>query len=257
MDELIKLQNIYKEYGIKVKTMVLKDINLGFNKGEYVGIIGQSGSGKSTLLNLIGALDRPTSGDIYINGKNLMKLDDNELAKFRNETMGFVFQFHYLLPEFNVLENVLIPYRIAHGLPNKQIIDLAKELIDRVGVSDRIYNKSTDISGGQQQRVAIARALINRPDIILADEPTGNLDSNSSAEVNKLLREINREYKTTFIIVTHDRHIAAQCDRVIEMVDGYVQKDYLTSAMTADENWSKLAPKYCKYACKNADANVQ
>lgn len=229
MDEMIRLRSVYKEYGTTVKTVVLKDINVSFQKGEYAGIIGQSGSGKSTFLNLIGALDKPTSGEIYVNKINIMELNDNQLADFRNRTIGFIFQFHYLLPEFNVLENVLIPYRIAHGKPSKKVTDLAKDFIDRVGVSDRMYNKSTDISGGQQQRVAIARALINRPQVILADEPTGNLDNNSSAEVNKLLREINKEFETTFIIVTHDTHIANKCDRVVEIVDGEVDKDFFTS----------------------------
>ncbi len=245
MDKQIDLQDISKVYGIKVPVKVLQDIHLSFQEGEYTAIIGQSGSGKSTLLNIISTLDRPSGGSIKVEGKDLTTLSDNDLAKFRSETMGFIFQFHYLLPEFNALENVLIPHWLAHGKPSADTVDLARELIDRVGVSDRIYNKSTDLSGGQQQRIAIARALINRPRIILADEPTGSLDSKTTVEVNKLLREINEEFSTTFIVVTHDRHIAAECDRVVELVDGRVERDYLTKGVEIEEKWQDLCPDYC------------
>jgi len=245
MDSQIGLQNISKVYGTVVKTYALQDVDLFFQAGEYSAIIGQSGSGKSTLLNIISTLDRPSSGAIKVEGRDLTSFSDNELARFRNETMGFIFQFHYLLPEFNALENVLIPHWLAYGKPSAETVDLAKELIDRVGVSDRLYNKSTNLSGGQQQRIAIARALINRPQIILADEPTGSLDSKTTVEVNRLLREINEEYNTTFIVVTHDRHIAAECDRVIELVDGKVERDYLTKDEEMEEKWQNLAPVYC------------
>ncbi len=245
MDKQIDLQDISKVYGIKVPVKVLQDIHLSFQEGEYTAIIGQSGSGKSTLLNIISTLDRPSGGSIKVEGKDLTTLSDNDLAKFRSETMGFIFQFHYLLPEFNALENVLIPHWLAHGKPSADTVDLARELIDRVGVSDRIYNKSTDLSGGQQQRIAIARALINRPRIILADEPTGSLDSKTTVEVNKLLREINEEFSTTFIVVTHDRHIAAECDREVELVDGRVERDYLTKGVEIEEKWQDLCPDYC------------
>lgn len=246
MDKQIDLQDISKVYGTpKVPVKVLQDINLSFQAGEYTAIIGQSGSGKSTLLNIISTLDRPSGGIIKVEGKDLTTLKDNDLAKFRSETMGFIFQFHYLLPEFNALENVLIPHWLAHGKPSAETVALARELIDRVGVSDRIYNKSTDLSGGQQQRIAIARALINRPRIILADEPTGSLDSKTTVEVNKLLREINEEFSTTFIVVTHDRHIAAECDRVVELVDGLIERDYLTGGVEIEEKWQNLCPDYC------------
>ncbi|RQD77223.1 MAG: ABC transporter ATP-binding protein, partial [Candidatus Syntrophonatronum acetioxidans] len=218
---------------------------LSFQAGEYTAIIGQSGSGKSTLLNIISTLDRPSGGTISVEGRDLTTLSDDGLARFRSETMGFIFQFHYLLPEFNALENVLIPHWLAHGKPSAETVDLARELIDRVGVSDRMYNKSTDLSGGQQQRIAIARALINRPQIILADEPTGSLDSKTTLEVNRLMREINEEYNTTFIVVTHDRHIAAECDRVVELVDGRVERDYLTKGLEMEEKWNDLCPAYC------------
>lgn len=245
MADLLTLKGINKVYGTKGKTRVLKDINLSYQQQEFSAIIGQSGSGKSTLLNILGTLDRPSSGEVYANGHDLTRLSDDELALFRNRMMGFIFQFHYLLPEFSALENVMIPYWLGRGNPPPEKTRLAKDLLDRVGVAERMNNKSTDLSGGQQQRVAIARALINRPKIILADEPTGNLDSDSAEQVNQLMREINREFGTTFIIVTHDRHIAAQCDRVVEIKDGLIVQDYLTAEREDRENWEELAPHYC------------
>ncbi len=246
MADLLTLTKINKIYGSKIQTRVLNDINLSFKQGEFSAIIGQSGSGKSTLLNILGTLDRPTSGKVYAGGKDLTKLSDDELAVFRNRMMGFIFQFHYLLPEFTALENVLIPFWLDRDKKPADKLGLARELLERVGVAERMNNKSTDLSGGQQQRVAIARALINRPRLILADEPTGNLDSDSAAQVNELMREINREFGTTFIIVTHDRHIAAQCDRVIEIKDGSIVQDYLTADRGKNENWEELAPCYCE-----------
>jgi len=245
MADLLSLVGIEKVYGTKVKTQVLKNINLAFGQREYSAIIGQSGSGKSTLLNILGTLDRPTSGRVYAVDQDLTTLSDDQLAVFRNRMMGFIFQFHYLLPEFTALENVLIPHWLGQGSPPPHIIKLAQELLARVGVAERMNNRSTDLSGGQQQRVAIARALINRPSIILADEPTGNLDSESAIQVNQLMREINQEFGTTFIIVTHDRHIAAQCDRVVEIKDGAIIQDYLTTGKNKKENWQELAPCYC------------
>lgn len=246
MADLLSLVNINKVYGSKVKTHVLKNININFQQGEYSAIIGQSGSGKSTLLNIIGTLDRPTSGKVFAAGRDLTGFSEDQLALFRNHMMGFIFQFHYLLPEFTALENVLIPFWLGKGKPPAEKAELARDLLNRVGVSDRMNNKSTDLSGGQQQRVAIARALINRPKLILADEPTGNLDSDSAEQVNELLREINQQLNTTFIIVTHDRHIAAQCDRVIEIKDGSIIQDQLTSDKDRRDNWEELAPCYCE-----------
>ena len=225
MNQILELKNINKIYGTDIKTQVLYDVSLSFEKGTFNSIIGQSGSGKSTLLNIIGTLDKPTSGDLYINGMNMNKMNANQLADYRNETNGFVFQFHYLLPEFTALENVLMPYEMKHGKANKEIIKKAEEYLDLVGLSKVKNNLATKMSGGQQQRTAIARALINEPKIILADEPTGNLDSDSTETIYELLRKINKEFGTTFIIITHDRRIAEKADRIIEIKDGKINLD--------------------------------
>lgn len=179
MAKILRLKDINKIYGDKVKTQVLFDINLDFEESTFNSIIGESGSGKSTLMNISGTLDRATSGEVEINGINTAKMNKNELAILRNETIGFIFQFHYLLPEFTVMENILIPYRIKNKVITKEAVKRAEELIDIVGLSKVKNNKATDISGGQQQRTAIARALINDPKIVLGDEPTGNLDRKS------------------------------------------------------------------------------
>lgn len=246
MAELIRLRKVEKVYGTAVKTVALRGLDLDFQEGEYAAVIGRSGSGKSTLLNIIGALDRPTSGEMEVDGRCPFSLNDEELARYRNTTLGFIFQFHYLLPEFNALENVLLPYRVFHGRAGDAVVRRAKDLIARVGVDKRMYNRSMNLSGGEQQRIAIARALINTPRLILADEPTGNLDSDTSEGVKDLLREINREFKTTFLIVTHDRHIAAGCDRVVEIDDGRIVRDFKTSELPEDENWRRLAPCNCR-----------
>ena len=189
----LELKNITKVYGEKVKTKVLNNTDLTINEGEFVSIIGQSGSGKSTLLNIMGTLSKGSSGTLYrLNGINVEGMrKSNELADLRNSTLGFIFQFHYLLPEFTVLENILMPYSISGKKVNKEILERANELIDLVGLTKVKNNMATDLSGGQQQRAAIARALINSPKIILADEPTGNLDSNTTNEIYNLLRDIN------------------------------------------------------------------
>lgn len=223
--EVLQLINIDKSYGEKIVTKVLNNINLTFYEGEFTAIIGQSGSGKSTLLNIIGSLDKPTSGDILFRGDNISHFTNNEMANFRNRSIGFIFQFHFLLPEFTVLENVLMPTWIKYGYDTEKDKERALELLEYVGLKDFINRNSNNLSGGQQQRVAIARALMNNSDIILADEPTGNLDSESSKQIYNLLREINLKFKTTFIIVTHDSHISNMCDRVIEIMDGRIIKD--------------------------------
>lgn len=223
--EILQLINIDKSYGEKIVTKVLNNINLTFYEGEFTAIIGQSGSGKSTLLNIIGSLDKPTSGDILFRGDNISHFTNNEMANFRNKSIGFIFQFHFLLPEFTVLENVLMPTWIKYDYDTEKDKERALELLEYVGLKDFINRNSSNLSGGQQQRVAIARALMNNSDIILADEPTGNLDSESSKQIYKLLREINLKFKTTFIIVTHDSRISDMCDRVIEIMDGRIIRD--------------------------------
>lgn len=225
MSTIIELNNVNKIYGSEIKTQVLYDINLAFEEGSFNSIIGQSGSGKSTLLNIIGTLDQASSGDVLIGGKNINKMTANQLADYRNQTIGFVFQFHYLLPEFTALENVLMPYLIQNGKANKEIIQKAEDTLRLVGLEKVKNNLATKMSGGQQQRTAIARALINNPKIILADEPTGNLDSDSTESIYDLLRSINEEYKTSFIIITHDRRIAEKADRIVEIKDGRVYLD--------------------------------
>lgn len=219
---VLELSKVKKSYGTKVITEVLKGIDLKFYEGEFVAIVGESGSGKSTLLNLIGALDKPTEGKIYFKGVDISNNSTDSMAKFRNRSIGFIFQFHYLLPEFTVLENVLIPTWIQSGYDNFDKKQEALDILEYVGLKEYVNRRSSDLSGGQQQRVAIARALINRSDIILADEPTGNLDSETSKQIYNLLREINRKYSTTFIIVTHDSRISNMCDRIVEIMDGKI-----------------------------------
>lgn len=225
MGKILELKNIDKVYGDKVKNQVLFDVNLDFEESSFNSIIGQSGSGKSTLMNIIGTLDTPTSGQVLVNGQDTSKMNKNELAVLRNETIGFIFQFHHLLPEFSVLENVLMPYRIMHNKVTQEAIDRAEYLIDMVGLSKVKNNGSTEISGGQQQRAAIARSLINKPKLILGDEPTGNLDSDTTKIIFDLLKDINKELNTTFILITHDQKVAQETDRVIEIQDGYVGLD--------------------------------
>ncbi len=225
MANVLELRKINKIYGEKIKTQVLFDVDLGFEESSFNSIIGASGSGKSTLMNIMGTLDKPTSGDVLIDGKSTKDMSANQLSAFRNETIGFIFQFHYLLPEFSVLDNILIPYEIKHGKVNQEAIKRANDLIEIVGLTKVRKNKATDISGGQQQRAAIARALINSPRIILGDEPTGNLDSETTESVYDMLKQINNEFKSTFIVITHDKRIAERADRIIEIKDGKINMD--------------------------------
>ena len=225
MANIIELKNITKIYGTVVKTQVLHDINLTVETGSFNAIIGQSGSGKSTLLNILGTLDQPTSGEILINGIPTSKMKAPQLAALRNETLGFIFQFHYLLPEFTALENVLMPVRIKGEKITPEILKKAQDLMELVGLTKVKNNLATQMSGGQQQRTAIARSLMNDPKIILADEPTGNLDSDTTEQVYELMRKINKTFNTTFLIITHDRKVAEKTDRIIEIKDGRIVLD--------------------------------
>lgn len=225
MADLLKLNKINKIYGEKIKTQVLFDIDLSFESQSFNAIIGESGSGKSTLMNIMGTLDKPTSGEVLIDGISTASMKKDQLAELRNQTIGFIFQFHYLLPEFTVLENVLMPALIKNGKIGQAERKRAVELIDLVGLSRVKNNLATDLSGGQQQRTAIARSLINEPKIILGDEPTGNLDSQTTESIYSLLREINHEIKSTFIIITHDQRIAEKADRILEIKDGRINMD--------------------------------
>ena len=227
MNTILELKNINKIYGKEIKTQVLYDVNLSFGQGSFNSIIGQSGSGKSTLLNIMGTLDKPTEGTVIIDGKNASEMSVRQLAALRNDVIGFVFQFHYLLPEFTALENVLMPYEIKSGKPTREVIEKATDYMKLVGLEGVKNNLATRMSGGQQQRTAIARALINEPRIILADEPTGNLDSDSTETIYELMREINEKTGTTFIIITHDKKIAEKADRIIEIKDGRIHMDIL------------------------------
>ena len=228
MSDIIKLEKINKYYGTVIPQQVLFDVDLNFESKTFNSIIGQSGSGKSTLLNIMGTLDQPTSGTVIIDGNKVNELSKNKLALLRNQVIGFIFQFHFLLPEFTVYENIIMPYKISNNKVPKDIVERAETLMETVGISNVRNNKATAISGGQAQRTAIARALINNPKIILADEPTGNLDSESTESVYKLLRSLNDIYGTTFIVITHNPIVAEKTDRIIEIKDGRVNRDYLT-----------------------------
>ncbi|MDD4377978.1 MAG: ABC transporter ATP-binding protein [Eubacteriales bacterium] len=225
MADIMNLKNINKVYGNTVKTQVLYDVNLSLEEGTFNSIIGASGSGKSTLLNIMGTLDKPTDGQVFIDGKRTDTMGKNELAELRNKTIGFIFQFHYLLPEFTALENVLMPSKILNPKTTNEDIARAHELLDLVGLSSVKDNLASNMSGGQQQRTAIARALMNNPRLILADEPTGNLDSDSTENIYNLMRDINKTYKTTFVVITHDRRIAEKADRIVEIKDGRISMD--------------------------------
>lgn len=210
--------NIYKKYGA---VEVLRGVAFEINKGEVVSIVGPSGSGKSTLLHILGTLDKADSGEVNMNNTNLNGLSGKKLAAFRNKHIGFVFQFHHLLPEFSALENVCIPGWLA-GRKKNEVIAEAEKLLAMLGLSHRLNNKPNQLSGGEQQRVAVARALINKPDIVMADEPTGNLDSANAKELHQLFFDLRKQFNQTFLIVTHNEELAQLSDRVLHMKDGKI-----------------------------------
>ncbi len=200
---------------------MLRGVSLKVQRGEIVSLVGSSGAGKSTLLHILGTLDRPDSGEVFLNDVNVQQLNRKALAKFRNEHIGFVFQFHHLLPEFTALENVCIPGWLGQR-SKKMVQKKAEELLELMGLKDRMNHKPSSLSGGEQQRVSVARALVNQPDIIFADEPTGNLDSVNARELHQLFFELRKSLNQTFLIVTHNEELAAQCDRIIHMKDGLI-----------------------------------
>jgi len=225
--ETLRLEAVRKSYGVgtPVEMEVLHGIDLILRRGEFAALIGPSGGGKSTLLNLVGLLDAPTAGRIWIEGSEAERLGDAERTRLRGRAIGFVFQYHYLLPAFTALENVMMPILAARGRPDAQMRERAASLLDKVGLTPWKDHKANDISGGQQQRVAVARALAMSPALVLADEPTGNLDTRSADGVFDVLREVNRASGTTFLIVTHDPRLARRCDRIVELVDGRIVSD--------------------------------
>jgi lipoprotein-releasing system ATP-binding protein len=210
--------NIEKQYG---DLKVLKGIDLTIEAGEIVTILGASGAGKTTLLQILGSLDKPTHGEVSINGIKINELNGNQLARFRNENIGFVFQFHQLLPEFTALENCMLPGLIARK-SEKESENSALKLLDYLGLMDRLEHKPAHLSGGEKQRVAVARALVNNPLVVFADEPSGNLDSKNQDELMDLFVDLRKQFNQTFVIVTHDQHLASKADRTIHMVDGVI-----------------------------------
>jgi len=226
-EEVLRLHGVRKSYGVgtPVETEVLHDIDFALQKGEFCALMGPSGSGKSTLLNVIGLLDRPTGGEIFIEGRAAAALDDRALTRLRGHSIGFVFQYHHLLPAFTALENVLMPMLVDRGRPDEAMRRQAEALLESVQLTPWRNNLAVNMSGGQQQRVAVARALAMNPALLLADEPTGNLDTKSAQGVFDLMKRVNAERGTSVLIVTHNHELAAQCGRIVEIVDGRLVRD--------------------------------
>ena len=223
MARILQVQNIKKSYHMgRVVVPALRGVSFDVEEGEFLAVLGPSGSGKSTLLHLIGCLDRPDEGEILFEGRNVLILNDDELAELRLKRIGFVFQFFNLLPRLTALENVKIPLALA-GISDKEADERARKLLEMVGLGERLNHRPSELSGGEQQRVAIARALINNPKLVLADEPTGNLDTKSGWEIVNLMRKLNEDLGQTFIVVTHDPQIAEVADRIIYLKDGLIE----------------------------------
>ena len=222
---MLRLERVCKSYniGLPSEIEVLHNIELELEHGAFLALMGPSGSGKSTLLNIVGLLDKPTSGRLFIKGEDTSTLDDAALTHLRGHTIGFVFQYHHLISAFTARENVMMPMLVDRGFPNASIAARADDLLARVGLEKVAGNLAMNMSGGQQQRVAVARALAMNPDLVLADEPTGNLDSKSADGVFELMRQVNRESGTSFLLVTHNLDLARRCDSIIEVVDGRIQ----------------------------------
>ncbi|KGK98452.1 ABC transporter ATP-binding protein [Methanococcoides methylutens] len=218
---IIEIRDLTKIYTDGLGVKALDGLNMTVKRGEFLSIIGPSGSGKSTLLHMIGILDTPTSGIILIDGENVTTMSDKERSSARNEMLGFIFQYHHLLPDFSALENVMMPLLIA-GKSKREAEKIASDILKEVGLEERMDHRPNQLSGGQNQRVAVARALANDPKIVIGDEPTGNLDSHSSDKIYELLRKLNKEHDQTFILVTHDESMAAKTDRIVRIVDGKI-----------------------------------
>jgi len=225
-DYIIEIKNLYKAYKNGIKNVeVLKGINLKISRGKFVCIQGPSGAGKSTLLNLMGTLDKPDQGEVLFEGRDVFRFNEKKITELRNERLGFVFQFYHLLPEFSALENVMLPALIKNWWQRGEVLGCAKKIFSEIGLMDRMQFMPNQLSGGEQQRVAIARALINNPDVLLCDEPTGNLDSQNGLKILDILKTLSRENNTTVVLVTHNREIARVCDEVVYLKDGRLQPE--------------------------------
>jgi lipoprotein-releasing system ATP-binding protein len=245
MADIIAVRDLVKRFGDVVPTVVLRGVTASFDRGALTAVIGPSGSGKTTLLNILSLLESPTSGEIIVDGRDFSAGDINAYAAYRNAHVGFIFQFHHLLPEFTALENVLIPHWIGRGRPPASVVDKARALMTEMGLGRILDKSSSQISGGEQQRVAIARALVNEPRIVFADEPTGNLDRESGTAVLEVMTRMIRELGTTLIMVTHDREIALKADRILELVDGRICRSFRLEEVGQEQARLLLEERSC------------